>query len=139
MSIQKKWISLSAIILIVFSVSCSKDAGEGGTSSIQGKVYARYYNKTFTSFLGESYAPDKYVYICYGDNVGYGDKQRTNGGGSFEFKYLRKGKYKVYTFSLDTTLSNPAGQFAVIENVTISDNDETVTTNDFLIADTPQN
>ena len=139
MNIQKKWITLSTIILLLFNISCSKDAGEGGTSSIQGKVYARYYNKTFTSFLGECYAPNKYVYICYGDNVAYDDKQRTNGGGTFEFKYLRKGKYKVYTFSLDTTLTNPSGQFAVIADVTISDNNATVTTKDLVIADTPQN
>ncbi|MCX6232689.1 MAG: hypothetical protein NTZ33_14220 [Bacteroidetes bacterium] len=139
MKFIKNPITIIAILLLLFIASCSKEAGEGGTSAIQGKVYARYYNKTFTSFLGESYAPNKYVYICYGDNIAYGDKQRTDGGGSFEFKYLRKGKYKVYTFSLDTTLTNPAGQFEVLENVTITDNDQTVTTKDLLIADTPQN
>ncbi|MFZ4399472.1 MAG: hypothetical protein ACOYO1_05510 [Bacteroidales bacterium] len=136
MIILKKWILISAVFLLLFNTSCSKDAGEGGTSTIQGKVYARYYNKTFSSFLGESYAPNKYVYICYGDNSAYGDKQRTNYAGVFEFKYLRKGKYKIYTFSLDTTLANPAGQFAVIEDITISENDETYTTKDLIIADT---
>jgi len=136
MIIQKKWISLSLLFLLLICASCSKDAGEGGTSSIKGKVYAKYYNKTFTSLLGESYAPDKDVYIIYGDNETYGDKQKTSYGGTFEFKYLRKGKYKVYTYSLDTTFTNPVGFYAVIVDVYISENGETITTNDIIVADT---
>jgi hypothetical protein len=137
MIIKTKWLILNTIMVLICCSSCSKEAGEGGTSTITGKVYAKYYNKTLTSYIGESYAPNKYVYIIYGDNQGYGDKQRTNYGGVFEFKYLRKGRYTIYTFSLDTTFTNPAGQFGVVEQVNITDDDQTVTTKDLVIVDTP--
>ena len=132
---QKKGLILSTFVVLLLVASCAKDAGEGGTSSIKGKVYAKYYNKTFTSLIGETYAPDKDVYIIFGDDVTYGDKQKTCYDGSFEFKYLRKGKYKVYAYSLDTTLTNPSTQFAVIAEVEITKNGETVVTNDIVIAD----
>jgi hypothetical protein len=135
MMIQKKLLNISVFVLILLLASCTKEAGEGGTSAIKGKVYTKYYNNTFTSLIGESYAPDKDVYIIYGDDVTYGDKQKTCYDGSFEFKYLRKGNYKVYAYSLDTTLTNPATQFAVIAEVTISNNGETVTSNDLIIID----
>ena len=132
---QKKGLILSTFVVLLLVASCAKDAGEGGTSSIKGKVYAKYYNKTFTSLIGETYAPDKDVYIIFGDDVTYGDKQKTCYDGSFEFKYLRKGKYKVYAYSLDTTLTNPSTQFAVIAEVEITKNGETEVTNDIVIAD----
>ncbi len=132
---QKKGLIFSTFVVLLLVASCAKDAGEGGSSSIKGKVYAKYYNKTFTSLIGETYAPDKDVYIIFGDDVTYGDKQKTCYDGSFEFKYLRKGKYKVYAYSLDTTLTNPSTQFAVIAEVEITKNGETVVTNDIVIAD----
>jgi len=132
---QKRWLIFSVSILLILITSCTKEAGEGGTSSIKGKVYATYYNKTFTSVIGQMYAPDKDVYIIYGDDATYSDKQKTCYDGSFEFKYLRKGKYKVYAYSLDTTLTNPATQFAVIAEVTISSNGETIVTDDLIISE----
>jgi hypothetical protein len=132
---QKKGLIFSTLVVLLLVSSCAKDAGEGGTSSIKGKVWGKYYNKTFTSLIGETYAPDKDVYIIYGDDATYGDKQKTCYDGSFEFKYLRKGKYKVYAYSLDTTLTNPSTQFAVIAEVEITKNGETVVTNDIVIAD----
>lgn len=132
---QKKGLIFSTFVVLLLVASCAKDAGEGGSSSIKGKVYAKYYNKTFTSLIGETYAPDKDVYIIFGDDVTYGDKQKTCYDGSFEFKYLRKGKYKVYAYSLDTTLTNPSTQFAVIAEVEIAKNGETVVTNDIVVAD----
>lgn len=132
---QKKGLIFSTLIVLLLVSSCAKDAGEGGSSTIKGKVYAKYYNKTFTSLIGETYAPKKDVYIVYGDDASYGDKQETCYDGSFEFKYLRKGKYKVYAYSLDTTLTNPATQFGVIEEVEITKNGETVITNDIVISD----
>jgi hypothetical protein len=132
---QKKGLIFSTLIVLLLVSSCAKDAGEGGSSSIKGKVWGKYYNKTFTSLIGEAYAPKKDVYIIYGDDASYGDKQETCYDGSFEFKYLRKGKYKVYAYSLDTTLTNPATQFAVIAEVEITKNGETVVTDDIVIAD----
>ena len=108
--------------LSVLSISCSKDPGVGGNASIHGKVYAKYYNKYFTLYLGEGYAADQEVYIIYGDEISYGDRTRTSYDGSYEFKYLRKGKYKVYTYSKDSTLTLPSETYAVIEEGEITSN-----------------
>ena len=107
----------AALQIIIFS--CKKDAGEGGTSTIFGKVYARDYNSTFTVLQGQYYVPDKYVYIIYGDDKDYGNKIKTNYDGTYEFKYLRPGNYKVYCYSKDSTLQTN-GEIAVIKDVTVS-------------------
>jgi hypothetical protein len=92
----------STFFLLVFS-SCKKEAGQGGTSTIKGKVYANYYDKSFYILKASSYAPDVDVYIIYGGQSTYGDHQKTSYDGSYEFKYLRSGSYKIYTYSQDTT------------------------------------
>jgi len=110
---------LSIAILIS---SCSKEPGVGGNATIHGKVYAKYYNKLFTVYLGEGYSGDNDVYIIYGDDQSYGDRTRTSYDGTYEFKYLRKGKYKVYVYSKDSTLTIPSGNYAVVEEGEITSN-----------------
>lgn len=88
--------------LILFS-SCKKEAGQGGTSSIRGRVHAKYYDKDFYSLASTSFAPDIDVFIIYGDEPVFGERQRTTYDGTYEFKYLRKGKYKIYAYSRDST------------------------------------
>lgn len=124
---------ISLVILSIFLFTlCSKDEGDGGTSSIKGKVFGKYYNKTFTTFMGSAYVPEKDVYIIYGDNASYGDRIRTNYDGTFEFKYLRKGDYKVYVYSKDSTLTLPSGVYAVLKAVTIKENAEVVEVSDLI-------
>lgn len=93
-----------ATLLILFTIifGCKKQAGLGGDALVHGKVYYKHYNSTFTTLISESYLPDTYVYIIYGDNVNYGQRIKTNYKGEFEFKYLYKGNYKIYTYSLDS-------------------------------------
>jgi len=69
---------------------------------VNGTVYYKHYNSTFTNLISQNYLPDTYVYIIYGDNVNYGQRLKTNYKGEFEFKYLYKGNYKIYTYSLDS-------------------------------------
>lgn len=114
-------------------VSCSKEPGIGGNASIQGKVYAKYYNKYFTIKYGEGYAADQDVYIIYGDNISYSDRTRTSYDGSYEFKYLRKGKYKIFTYSKDSTLTIPSGTYAVIAEGEIIDNKQILILPDLMI------
>ena len=40
--------------------------------------------------------------------------------GDFEFKYLYKGNYKVYVYSLDSTLQSPSGHVPVIKELEIT-------------------
>ena len=115
----------------IFS-SCKKDAGQGGDSFIRGKVYAYYYNKTLTAKLDSAFAPNVTVYIIYGNGVTFSDDQKTNYDGSYEFKYLKKGDYKIYAYSRDSTgasigsVNTFSPDIAVIKNVTISKKKQTV-------------
>ncbi len=97
MTIKKIYIVCLIVISVIIS-SCKKPAGEGGNSSIKGKVWVKDYSKTFV--LQHEYdGVDVEVYIIYGDDVTAGDKVNTNANGEFEFKYLRKGNYKIYAIS----------------------------------------
>jgi hypothetical protein len=108
---------LSFAGLFVLAVSCEKDAGEGGNSSISGYVHVTDYNSTFIFVQGEYDGADEDVYIIYGDDIGYSDKISAGPDGRFEFKYLREGNYTVYVYSKDSTL---AGKHAVSKNIEIS-------------------
>jgi hypothetical protein len=137
--VTKRILSLSIRVLLVALfmslLSCSKEAGQGGTAGIRGKVYSKYYDDYFTTFLGEGYAPDKEVFIVYGDNATYSDKVTTNYDGTFEFTNLRKGTYTVFVYSKDSTLTIPAGEYAVTSEVEITKNGEIVTMPDLQIFD----
>jgi hypothetical protein len=132
---KKTVLIILPLFITVFISSCSKEPGVGGNASIHGKVYAKYYNKYFTVLYGEAYAADKEVYIIYGENLSYGDKANTNYDGSYEFKYLRKGKYKVVTYSKDSTLTIPSGTYAVIQEGEIKSNKENLELPDLKIFD----
>lgn len=106
--------------------SCKKEAGEGGNSSIKGKIWVEDYNATFTTLQAQYAGADEDVYIIYGDNTSYGDKIKASPDGSFEFKYLRKGNYTIYVYSKDKTLASPSGKVTVKVNATISKKKETV-------------
>lgn len=108
-------------------LSCKKPAGTGGNSSITGKVWVQDYNKSLTAIQYEYPGVDMDVYIIYGDDVSYGDKIKTNGNGEFEFKYLRKGNYKIYAISDERIgTSNDTKETAVAVDVTISKKKQTV-------------
>ncbi|MBI2279094.1 MAG: hypothetical protein HYU68_00150 [Bacteroidetes bacterium] len=119
-----KFVALTVIIFLFNS--CKKEAGEGGNSSIRGKVWVINYNSTFTSINGEYVGADEYVYIIYGSDVSYGDRTKTNPEGEFEFKYLREGSYTVYVYSKDKTQVSPSGQVAVKLSTSISKEEQVV-------------
>ena len=96
---MKKLRVLIILGIALISVSCKKPAGEGGNSSIKGNVWVKDYNKSLTIVQYEYTGVDIDVYIIYGDDTSYGDKIKTNGDGEFEFKYLRKGNYRIYAVS----------------------------------------
>ncbi len=123
---------LSLAMLSGFS-SCKKAAGEGGTSSITGKVWAEDWNTAFTTKNGEYNAADEDVYIIYGDDLSYGDKTKTNYNGEFSFKYLRKGKYRVYVYSKDKTLTSQSGDVALVKDLEITNNKQTIAAETFTI------
>jgi hypothetical protein len=107
------------IVTILFSsYSCEKKPGVGGDAKINGKVYFKHYNSTFTTLIEEGYLADTYVYIVYGDQLSYGTRLKTNYKGEYEFKFLYPGKYKIYTYGLDS-LAMVNAQMPVNQRVTL--------------------
>lgn len=119
-----KLVVITVVILLISS--CKKEAGEGGNSSIRGKVWVVNYNATFTSINSEYIGADEYVYIIYGSDVSYGDRTKTNPEGEFEFKYLREGNYTIYVYSKDKTKVSPSGMTSVKVSTNISSKKQVV-------------
>jgi len=126
----------SAFLVILLSgvlLSCTKEAGEGGNSTIYGKIIAHNYNAEFTNLKGIYPAADEEVYIIYGDDRSYGERVRSNYEGIYEFKYLRPGNYTIYAYSKDSTLTMASEMYAVIRNVKIDKDRQTVQAEDMKI------
>lgn len=114
-----RYLYLVVILFMAISTfSCKKEAGDGGNSSIYGKVWVRDFNSTYTLLQDEYWAQDVDVYIIYGNDRSYSDRVRTNFDGTYEFKYLRPGDYHVFCYSEDSTLSTKA-LIPIIHEVTI--------------------
>ena len=113
--------SFAIIFLLVLSLfSCSKEEGEGGRSSISGKVHM---TDITGGNQGEYDAPDYDVYIIYGDQDDiYDDDMKTNYDGSFEFKNLRSGNYRVYAYTVDA--SKTSGISPVFKSIEIGKDEE---------------
>lgn len=126
----------SFITLFVFIFSCSKDPGIGGESSISGKVLKVEYTTKYSTTIDTVAALDEDVFIVYGDtsNTGfYDDKAKTGYDGTFEFKYLKKGKYIIYTTSKDTTSSDQ--KISVFKKVELKSNNDKVNVGEFITYD----
>lgn len=123
-----KWLSIFSAFVIISA--CKKGAGEGGTSTIRGKVYVMNYN-TAGQFVGEFYAQEEDVYIIYGDAAYFGNDVKTSYDGTYEFPYLRKGSYTIFAYSrCDTCASD---QEPVMITTEISENHSEVILPDLVI------
>jgi len=87
--------------LLLFN-SCKKYEGEGGRSSITGKIMVDeklYVNGNYSETVSYDGAAED-VYIVYGtDDLIYDDKVECNYDGTFKFKYLEPGTYTIFTYS----------------------------------------
>jgi hypothetical protein len=104
MSLKKFINNLALLTLFFVAVSCEKPAGPGGRATIKGRVFATDWDNTQRTKLSSGYAAGERVYIIYGNTTEIGDDTRTGLDGSFEFRYLTKGHYKIFVNSLDTTI-----------------------------------
>ena len=131
--------------------SCKKDAGEGGTSVIEGQVYKLF---TFDSVVNDFdslgnidttylvldtlyYQLDsgKDVFIIYSNDEGvvYDDKFETDYNGRYRFEYLRKGEYTIYTYADSTDIDMINYDYPVFKNIIIQDNNSVNIVADFVI------
>jgi hypothetical protein len=121
---------VTVIFLLTAFISCEKIEGEGGTSTISGKVRV-------VKLVGEQeyYAQEERVYIIYGDDITHSDDVRTNFDGTFRFSYLRQGTYHVYAYSKDTTGNYLSGDMPVIKTVEITKHNQHIEVDDIIIFD----
>lgn len=113
------------LLLLTFFASCKKEAGVGGTGIIKGKILVNEYNGTNPTGVTFDGA-DIDVYIIYGGaNSYYDDKITTSYDGSFEFRYLRKGDYKIFVYSKDVLNAVDGDLIAVFGSATLAKNNET--------------
>ena len=122
-----------AIFQMVFLSSCKKNVGEGGNATLIGEVEAIYVKEGSFDTLSVSAAPDKRVYIIYGDGNIQDDDTRTSPNGKFQFKYLNPGNYKIYTYS--ESLVNHSGLEERFQTVFISAKDTEVKLPKFTIVE----
>ena len=126
---------LLALAFVAFT-ACKKPAGPGGKASIKGKVYVKDFNTAaYGPPISEYYGAGETVYICYGTSTAVGNSVKTSTDGSYEFLYLRKGHYKVFVLSRDTSI-HVAGSNKTIPvevPVDLSGNKQSTTLNDIVI------
>ncbi len=90
-------------VSIALFTACRKSPGLGGSSTIRGKVKAIHYDVFGNSY--SYYTSKADVFIIYGDDVYFGDDIKTSYDGTYEFRYLRKGRYTIFSYSdCDTCL-----------------------------------
>ncbi|HET6244340.1 MAG: hypothetical protein H0V01_05785 [Bacteroidetes bacterium] len=124
---------LFSIALIIFT-SCKKEAGTGGKAIVKGKLYAGNYHSPEFIVSQEDVEPEERVFLVYdNEQDGFGDDIRTNHDGSFEFKYLRKGNYKIFAYGMDTSKVSSSPKTPVLRNFEISDKKQNVEINDLII------
>ena len=123
---KKLFVCLSFALTLLSIHSCKKAPGEGGFASIEGKLYVKNYDATFTVLTSEYYLPGENVYIIYGDGTEIGNSIKTSYDGSFKFNYLRKGKYKVYVIGSDPSKPSLKVPKETLVEVTITKKKEKV-------------
>ena len=119
-------------------MACEKDAGEGGTSVIEGKVYVVDVwdnNGVWDTVTPLKLDAEKEVYIIYSgdENDVYDDSFDTHWNGEFRFEYLRKGDYTIFTYADFDTSGNYPGDYPVFKHITIDENNKTFTLDDFIL------
>lgn len=133
---MKNSLLLTFIVLIVAFTSCKKEEGIGGSSTIKGKVHVTEYNNSGVATGRTFYGSDFDVYIIYGEGSNmYDEFVRTSFDGSFEFRYLRPGSYRVFVYSKNVSVSATEPFTEVMETVEITNKKQIIELPDFEIND----
>lgn len=121
---MKKNILILFFAIAAITYSCKKGPGQGGKTTITGKVWAEEWSLDFSQHYDtlDHWEMDQDVYLIFGDDATYGDRTKTNPSGVFEFHYMRAGDYTVYVYSNDAqTISNPSGKPVISKRINIPD------------------
>ena len=119
--------------------ACEKNAGEGGTSVIEGQVYKIHtFQNSLTGEMDTLYYQldsGKDVFIIYSDNETdvYDNKFETDYNGVYRFEYLRKGDYTLYTYADSIDMNSVSYDYPLFKHIIISNNNSVNTVKDFVI------
>lgn len=130
---MKTVISFLAISTLLFFTSCKKVEGPGGSSTIKGSIIAEV-TDGFGNVIGTYEPAEEDVYIIYGGDEAetfYDDDTKTSYDGTFEFRYLEPGDYRVFVYSKDNNVYG--GKVVVMQDVTIDSKKQTVEMDPFVI------
>jgi hypothetical protein len=130
-----KKIFILAIAATSFFTACKKEPGQGGRATIKGKIFTLDYDDTFTIIKDTFPTQGENVYILYGDDNTVADNARTSFDGTFEFEFLRTGKYRIFAVSKDTAAKRSNRTIEVMKTIEIKEKKEVVTLDDMYIAD----
>jgi hypothetical protein len=109
----------TSLVFLALTLSCNKEPGRGGTSSITGKVNV-YNINSLGDTTDQYYGMDEDVYIIYGDNdLTYDDKFSCSYDGSYRFDYLTPGEYTIFAYSRCDTCDD--GITPVFKTIQIQD------------------
>jgi len=98
--LRMKFFYLVLPLLFLSFLSCNKDEGFGGSSSLEGFVYeVIHYDDNYSFQLDTFPAAKKDVFLIFGDQGYFGDDVEADMNGFYRFDYLRKGNYTVYAYS----------------------------------------
>ena len=102
---MKKYYLFLGFAVAAFSFGCKKGPGEGGQTSIIGKVWEqKFFGSIHNTDTLDHWATEQDIYIIYGSELSYGNRTKAGPEGLYEFQYLRAGDYTVYFYS-DSTLN----------------------------------
>jgi hypothetical protein len=95
---QSKLHFIILAFISLFVSSCAKEAGEGGSSTLKGRVYG--YDINTSGIVTDSAAvQDARVFISYGDNTTVDDDTWSSFTGEYAFRGLQKGTYTIFVYS----------------------------------------
>lgn len=117
--------ALIVLLCLFLLPACQKEPGDGGKAEIHGTVLRQNVNALGIPQGAPYPYPDTRVYIVYGDHEFQDDDVRTGPDGQFEFRWLRKGDYTVYTFGEQCDCAND--MVAISHTVTIDGKKDVVT------------
>jgi hypothetical protein len=130
---MNKYLVLITFIFIV--TACKKDPGKGGRATIKGQVTVIDYDDTFTIAKDTFPAQGENVYIIYGDYNVVGDNTKTSFDGTFEFPYLRKGNYRIFVVSKDSSAKISNKTIEVLREANITEKKQVVNLDQIIIFD----
>lgn len=118
--------------LLLLVSACEKNPGEGGTSSIEGKIMIEEVDN-FGVVVKSYPALEERVYIIYGDNEFFDNEVRTHFNGRYQFEFLNIGSYQIYAYSECFVDSCTVPKYAEIIEVGVSANNQVVNSPDITI------